>query len=305
MKNVKRILFMILMILLVLIIAIPAFAQTNSGYSKKKTQTTTTKSTKASGHKSKSKSSRRSHSSAPSTAMSQQERDRIIKNLIDNMVYVEGGTFTMGATSEQGIYVDDDEIPTHQVLLSSFYICKYEVTQEEWLVIMGYDVSNHKGNNYPVENVSWNDCNEFISKLNQLTGKSFRLPTEAEWEFAARGGNKSKGYKYSGGNNIDDVAWYSGNSSGETHVIGAKAPNELGLYDMSGNVWEWCEDKKGKYQSTNQVNPISLDGMHRVYRGGGSWFSIFFSSESNCRISYRDSDWPQHRSSFIGLRLAL
>ena len=157
------------------------------------------------------------------------------------MVAVEGGTFTMGATPEQGSYYNKSERPTHQVTVSSFWIGKTEVTQELWIALMGSNPSYfHSSNLQPVEHVSWNDCQEFITKLNEATGKTFRLPTEAEWEFAARGGNKSQGYKFSGSDNDDDVAWYDSNSGGKTHPVASKAPNELGIYDMSGNLFEWC-----------------------------------------------------------------
>ena len=156
------------------------------------------------------------------------------------MVRVEGGTFHMGATSEQKDEAWDREKPVHSVTLSSYYIGKTEVTQALWQAVMGSNPSNFKGSNLPVECVCWNDCQEFIQKLNSLTGRNFRLPTEAEWEFACRGGNNSRGYKYSGSNNLGSVAWYDDNSGGQTHPVATKAPNELGIYDMSGNVWEWC-----------------------------------------------------------------
>ena len=158
-------------------------------------------------------------------------RQAELNKLINNMVYVSGGTFTMGATSEQGSDAYDDEKPTHSVTLSSFYLCKYEVTQALWRAVMGNNPSYVKGNNLPVENVSWNDCQTFISRLNNLTGKNFRLPTESEWEYAARGGNRSRGYKYSGSNVLSDVAWYCDNSGEKTHPVGTKSSNELGLYD--------------------------------------------------------------------------
>ena len=228
-------------------------------------------------------------------------RQAELNKLINNMVYVSGGTFTMGATSEQGSEADDYEKPTHSVTLSSFYLCKYEVTQALWRAVMGNNPSYFKGNNLPVENVSWNDCQTFISRLNNLTGKNFRLPTEAEWEYAARGGNRSRGYKYSGSNTLSDVAWYDGNGGSETHPVGSKSPNELGLYDMSGNVWEWCSDRHGIYSSSAQTNPTgSSSGSYRVLRGGG-WFS----DAMDCRSSYRGSLTPDYRNGFLGLRLAL
>ena len=216
------------------------------------------------------------------------------------MVYVAGGTFTMGATAEQGSDADSDEKPTHSVTVSDFYIGKYEVTQAQWKAVMGSNPSYFKGDNLPVENVSWNDIQEFIKKLNAQTGKRFRLPTEAEWEYAARGGNQSKGYKYSGSNSIDDVAWYTDNSSSKTHPVGQKTPNELGIYDMSGNVYEWCQDWKGSYSSSSQTNPTGpSSGSGRVLRGG-SW-SI---SAWSCRVSYRFSDYPDPRLDGGGFRLA-
>jgi formylglycine-generating enzyme required for sulfatase activity len=225
----------------------------------------------------------------------------VLQNLINNMVRVEGGTFTMGATSEQGSDAHNGEKPAHQVMLSSFSIGKYEVTQEEWEVVMGSNPSNFKGAKRPVENVSWNDCQVFIRKLNQITGKRFRLPTEAEWEFAARGGNRSNGYKYSGSNDQGNVAWHSGNSGNETHPVGQKSPNELGLYDMSGNVWEWCQDWYGNYSSNSQTNPTGPSlASSRVLRGG-SW--NYYSRL--CRVSNRDYYAPSSRIRFLGLRLAL
>ncbi len=156
------------------------------------------------------------------------------------MIFVEGGTFTMGATAELESDALGGEKPTHRVTLSSYMIGETEVTQELWQAVMGGNPSLHKGARNPVEWVSWNDCQEFIDKLNRLTGRKFGLPTEAQWEYAARGGNRSKGYKYSGSNNIDELAWYDGNSG--THLVATKKPNELGIYDMSGNLWEWCQD---------------------------------------------------------------
>lgn len=191
-----------------------------------------------------------------------------------NMIYVEGGTFTMGETSEQ-------------VTLSDYYIGETEVTQELWEAVMDNNPSYHTGNSrYPVEQVSWDDCQTFIHELNRLTGKQFRLPSEAEWEFAASGGNRSKGYKYSGSNRIDDVAWYSGNSSETTHSVGKKTPNELGIYDMSGNVLEWCSDL--------------YDSYRRVYRGG-NWGDL--GDARRCRVSWRGMTPPSYGSNGIGFRL--
>ena len=218
-----------------------------------------------------------------------------------DMIMVEGGTFTMGATSEQGSDAYKDEKPTHKVTLSDYYIGETEVTQALWQAVMGSNPSYFKGNSNPVERVSWNDCQEFIRKLNSLTGRTFRLPTEAEWEFAARGGNESKRYKYSGSKNVKDVAWYDGNSGSKTHIVKTKSPNELGLYDMSGNVWEWCQDWFGSYSSNAQTNPQgSYSGSDRVLRGGGWLYGA-----RSCRVSYRSSDSPDRRNDGSGLRLVL
>jgi len=214
------------------------------------------------------------------------------------MIGVEGGTFTMGCTSEQSD-CDNDESPTHKVTVSDFSIGETEVTQALWKAVMGSNPSNWKGDNLPVENVSWNDCQEFIKKLNALTGREFRLPTEAEWEYAARGGNKSKGYKYSGGNTIEDVAWYTKNSSSQTHAVKGKRANELGLYDMSGNVYEWCGDWYGSYSGSSQTDPTGpSSGSNRVYRGGGWYYDAGY-----CRVSNRFDFNPDYHSINVGLRL--
>ena len=217
------------------------------------------------------------------------------------MVEVRGGTFRMGATSEQGSDVWEFEKPVHSVTLSGYYIGKTEVTQALWKAVMGSNPSEFKGDNLPVENVSWYDCQEFIRKLNSLTGQHFRLPTEAEWEFACRGGNNSLGYKYSGSDNIDNVAWYDGNSGDKTHPVATKSANELGIYDMSGNVWEWCCDWYGDYTSGALTNPNGPEsGSLCVLRGGCRRYSA-----GDCRSSNRLSDVPTGRGGYLGLRLAL
>ena len=217
------------------------------------------------------------------------------------MVAVQGGTFSMGATSEQGIDAYSDEKPIHSVTVSDYCIGETEVTQALWKAVMGSNPSCLKGDNLPVKEVSWNDCQQFIAKLNQLTGKTFRLPTEAEWEYAARGGNRSKGYKYSGSNSIDDVAWYQDNSGIKTHPVGTKSPNELGLYDMSGNVLEWCQDWYGRYGSGSQTDPQGpSSGDTRVFRGGGWNFYARL-----CRVSYRYSYFPSRRGYNLGFRLVM
>ena len=192
-------------------------------------------------------------------------------------------------------------MPTHSVTLSSYYICKYEVTQALWRAVMGSNPSNFKGNNLPVENVSWYDCQTFIKRLNSYTGRDFRLPTEAEWEFAARGGNYSHHYKYSGSNNLDDVAWYIDNSNKRPHPVGTKQPNELGLYDMSGNVGEWCSDWDGSYSSYSQTNPTGPNsGSFRVHRGGFWRYNARY-----CRTPERNSKTPDYCVNYLGLRLVL
>lgn len=221
-----------------------------------------------------------------------------VGNVKFKMIHVEGGGFTMGEGSE-----------AHQVKLSSYYIGETPVTQALWKEVMGTNPSNFKGDQRPVESVSWYDCQEFIKKLNVKTGKRFRLLTEAEWEFAARGGKKSKGYEYSGSNHINEVAWYEknaynkGTSSSDygTHVVKQKKPNELDIYDMSGNVWEWCQDWHGYYDKDCQTNPTGPDkGSFRVNRGGSWYYDTKF-----CRSSYRSSDHPNSSSFNLGFRLAL
>ena len=218
-----------------------------------------------------------------------------------DMVRVEAGTFTMGATAEMKDPYDDEK-PTHRVTLTNdYYIGKYEVTQALWQAVMGNNPSKFKGDNLPVEQVSWDDCQKFLSKLNRITSKTFRLPTEAEWEYAARGGNKSRGYQYSGSNNLSDVAWYDDNSGNKTHAVGTKQANELGIYDMSGNVEEWCQDWYGKYSSSSQVNPTGANsGSDRVIRGG-SWYFITV----QWRSSHRSYVSPGRRIGILGLRLVL
>ncbi len=214
------------------------------------------------------------------------------------MIAVAGGTFTMGATSEQQNPYDGEK-PTHTVTLSDYYIGETEVTQELWTAVMGDNPSRFTGNmQRPVEQVSWYDCQTFIRKLNELTGANFRLPTEAEWEFAARGGRNSRGYQYSGSSNLGDVAWYDGK---RTHPVKTKSPNELGIYDMSGNVWEWCQDWYGPYSSSSQTNPTGPStGSRRVVRGG-CWIIL----ARFCRSAYRIDLTPDFRNDVLGLRLVL
>lgn len=212
------------------------------------------------------------------------------------MVKVEGGTFKMG-NKDGGV----QEKPVHEVTLSSFYLGKYEVTQAKWRAVMGDNPSNYSDcDKCPVESVSWNDVQAFIKKLNAKTGQNYRLPTEAEWEYAARGGNKKEGFTFAGSNDIDQVAWYSGNSGNKPHPVGGKKPNGLELYDMSGNVYEWCQDWFGEYPSTAQTNPSGAKtGSARVFRGG-SWY--YYSQFSH--VAYRSDFTPVFRPGNIGFRLA-
>ena len=222
-------------------------------------------------------------------------------NVYVELVKVEAGSFNMGATPEME-NPDEFEKPVHRVTLTNnYYIGKYEVTQALWQAVMGSNPSCFKGDDLPVEAVTWNDCQDFISKLNAMTGKRFRLPSEAEWEYAARGGNKSRGYQYSGSNTIGDVAWYYGNSSSMTHAVGTKQPNELGLYDMTGNVYEMCQDRSGSYSGSPQTNPTgAVSGTYRVYRGGSCCFSAW-----KCRTSCRENNDPDDCDDCLGLRLVL
>lgn len=210
-----------------------------------------------------------------------------------NMIRIEAGTFRMGSTSG-----DSDEQPVHSVTISKdYYIGETEVTQELWTTVMDSSPSDSQ---FPVEKVSWNDCQTFITKLNSLTGATFRLPTEAEWEFAARGGNKSQGYTYSGSNTIDNVAWYSTGTSG-SRVVRTKSPNELGIYDMSGNVNEWCQDRYGSYSSAAVTDPTGASsGSIRVIRGGG-WNG----PATDCRCTYRGAGDKATVGTARGLRLAM
>ena len=227
------------------------------------------------------------------------------------MIYVQGGTFTMGATSEQGHPIDNEK-PAHSVTLSSYMIGQTEVTQALWQAVMGNNPSRFTGDNRrPVEKVSWNDCQEFLRKLNSITGEHFRLPTEAEWEFAARGGNKSKGYMYSGNNNLDSVAWYWDNSGKYlrenspnygTHIVGTMQPNELDIYDMSGNVWEWCNQYFHNYSAICITNPQEnhpKDYDLIIFRGGSWKFDKWF-----CRVTFRNDSRMDNIKDDLGFRLA-
>jgi len=232
-----------------------------------------------------------------------------------DMVFVQGGTFTMGCTDEQGKDCDEREKPAHSVTLNDFYIGKYLVTQAEWEAIMGTTIRQQldkeskyrdkeifsEGGDYPMYYVNWDEVQEFISKLNKKTGKQYRLPTEAEWEFAARGGNKSNKTKYSGSNIVDNVAWYYENNDGTIRLVGKKASNELGIFDMSGSVLEWCNDWYGIYTVGKKYNPKgAISGSRRVLRGGS-----FVCYAHSCRVSYRLAATPDVRNVGIGFRLVL
>ena len=229
------------------------------------------------------------------------------------MVYVEGGDFLMGGTSEQGGEAESDEKTIRRVTLNSYYIGAFEVTQGQWEKVMGTSVTQQRnkvnsswslygvGPDYPMYYVSWEEAQAFCQELSRKTGKTYTLPTEAQWEYAARGGKKSEGTKYSGSWSIDAVAWYDGNSASSTHPVGTKRPNALGLYDMSGNVWEWCQDWNGDYRTYDTQNPTGASsGSNRVLRGG-SWCG----SAGNCRVSNRNNNTPSNRNNNNGFRLVL
>ena len=226
------------------------------------------------------------------------------------MVYVQGGSYNMGCTGEQGSDCDNDEQTVRYVTVSDFYIGQFEITQAQWQAVMGTSVYQQQskaggsstygtGNDYPMYYVSWEEAKEFCRRLSQQTGKTYRLPTEAEWEYAARGGKKTQNTKYAGGYSLDYVGWYTSNSGGKTHAVGTKNANELGIYDMSGNVWEWCEDWYGDYRSYDTDNPTGASsGSDRVLRGGSC-----FNDAANCRVSSRRHDCPGDRYGNLGFRV--
>jgi formylglycine-generating enzyme required for sulfatase activity len=232
--------------------------------------------------------------------------ESIGNNVAFDMLLVEGGNFDMGGADDEAIY---REKPVHPVNLGSFYLGKYPVTQQVWQAVMGNNPSHFNGSQRPVERVSWRDTQEFIKKLNHMTKKHYRLPSEAEWEYAARGGihRQQDGYIYAGSDKLKEVGWYGGNSDGETKAVGLKYPNELGLYDMSGNVWEWCDDWfDEKYYQVCDKKWVVQDpqgpkqGVNRVIRGGGCLRAPRF-----CRVAYRLHYGPAYRYYDLGFRLAL
>ena len=222
------------------------------------------------------------------------------------MVYVEGGEFLMGATSEQGSDAESNENPVRRVRLDTYYIGECEVTQEQWAKVMGTSIQQRAskevlttcgvGPDYPMYYVSWEEAQVFCQELSRMTGRTYCLPTEAQWEYAARGGKKADGTKYSGSWSIDAVAWYNDNSGSRTHPVKTKRANGLGLYDMSGNVWEWCSDwYSSSYNAKDTNNPTGPStGSKRVLRGG-SWGKI----ARICRVSYRDNTSPDARNAFF------
>lgn len=237
-----------------------------------------------------------------------QDKTLIVNGVAFDMVYVEGGTFVMGCYGEHENICDDDEVPAHKVTVNSFYIGRFEVSQDLWDAVMEYNPSHFKGNKRPVECVSWYECETFVNRLSELTGYEFRIPTEAEWEFAARGGNNSKHYFYSGSDTANKVSWFASDKldlkktiKKGTQNIGLKAPNELGVYDMSGNVYEWCYDWFGLYYMRHETNPTGpQNGTYRVGRGG-SWIN----PGEYCRVSYRSYSPPGNGYYYLGLRLVM
>ena len=247
-----------------------------------------------------------SRPNTPTGGAAQQGTDKItikVGNVSFNMIKVEAGSFIMGCTSEQSDDCYNKEMPSHRVTITKdYYIGEYEVTQELYEAVMGVNPSQRKAFDRPVEMVSWNDAQEFCAELSRITGRRFTLPTEAEWEYAARGGKKSTGAKYSGSSSVANVAWYGDNSGNQTHPVGRLRPNELGIYDMSGNVDEWCLDWSGDYSSASQTDPMGPEtGISRVRRGG-SWGN----SSRSCRVAFRSfTSSPDHRSVLLGFRVVM
>jgi formylglycine-generating enzyme required for sulfatase activity len=239
----------------------------------------------------------RRHLEAEVEAARKKAEDDARKKGLPDMVFVKGGTFQMGSNEH------DSEKPIHNVTLADFEIGKYPVTQKLWTEIMGKNPAKFKGDDLPVENVSWHDAQDFLQKLNaRFPGMDYRLPTEAEWEYAACGGEKGAKdhFIYAGSNNLDEVGWYDKTSGSKTHPVGGKKPNQLGLYDMSGNVWEWCADWYGAYHSGPVNNPTGpAKGSARVLRGGG-WYD----GADHCRVAYRDFNTPGYRHYYLGFRVA-
>ena len=232
-------------------------------------------------------------------------KDFTVNGVTFKMVKVEGGTYTMGATPEQGTEAQMNEKPAHEVTVKDFWIGQTEVTQELWQAVTDYNPSYTRWPQCPVDKVSWQECKSFVESLEELTGLKFRLPTEAEWEYAARGGKLSKGYKYAGSDNLEEVAWYAVNADEKSHPVASKKPNELGLYDMSGNVYEWCEDKYLMYDGTEpqySQKMLKSDKKREFHiERGGCWNY----GPTMCRNTYRHAGNYTHMYAYDGLRLAL
>ena len=223
-----------------------------------------------------------------------------VNNYRFHMMLVKGGTFQMGAASTDTTALENER-PAHQVTLPDYYAGQTEVTRALWKTVMGSLPDGGEADNKPITNVNYDECQTFITQLNDLTGRHFRLPTEAEWEFAARGGNQSKGYKYAGSNDVDSVAWWQETSGNTIHPVAQLMPNELGIYDMSGNVFEWCSDWYGDYASNAQIKPQgAASGTQRVGRGGG-----YRAEDNRCRVTRRIPTDPEQRMTTLGLRLVL
>ena len=222
----------------------------------------------------------------------------VIKELIKNMVFVKGGSFTMGTNGIKGVQLSPMEKPAHEVSVSDFYIGRYEVSQKEWKAIMGYNNSFFSGSERPVEKVSWDECQLFVKKLSDLTGIKFRLPTDAEWEYAAKGAKESDSHLYSGADLLNDVAWTKSNSNKKTHPRGEKIPNILDLYDMTGNVAEWVQDTYNLRKFSNYISNIENNKLY-ITRGG-DWFN----NEESCRNTYKSLVPKGSKGNNIGLRLA-
>lgn len=226
----------------------------------------------------------------------------VLKEIESKMVQVEAGSFTMGCINPMDTECVYWEKPRHTVTINAFYMCKYDVTQKEWKTIMGSLPAANTCENCPVINVTWFDAQQFINKLNQLSGKNYRLPTEAEWEYAAKGGNKGHGYKFSGANEANEVAWYDSTLSKSIHPVGQKKPNELGLYDVSGDVWQWCSDwfDPKYYRNSPSNNPAGPPSgkVDKVVRGGSWWGPM-----RDCRVANRDKFPAESKDDDVGFRL--
>ena len=238
------------------------------------------------------------------------EQKIVVRNLVANLVRVEGSCFQMGAqrTNPQADNYDtearDNECPIHEVTLSNYYIGKFEITQREWRTIMGDELDwpeqYGRGDDFPAYNVSRTEALRFVERLSAMTRLPFRLPTESQWEYAARGGNRSLHLRYSGSNDVDEVAWHKENANGSLHPVGGKLPNELGLHDMSGSLWEWCLDTYGPYPSTPQTDPLADSGSPFVLRGGAwTYFPTY------CRVTCRDSYSGEDASVSVGFRVTM